>query len=271
MPNKSLSHVLSLVKNKLQSGDEWSALCPAHDDTNNSLSVGESDDGWVLLYCHAGCTIEEITTALKLTVADLFPAPPRGNRQSDAAGAESGDASGLSLAEYAEAKRLPTDFLSGIHLTEIYLGGMKVVRMPYMSPDGTEAAVRFRLSLNTEPRFRWKTGSKPTLYGLWRLESARKVRYVCLVEGESDAQTLWHNRFPALGLPGATNWREAWAEFFEGFDRIYVSIEPDRGGEAVLRWLRGSSIRDRVRLVRLDCAKDASESYLKNPENFKAA
>ena len=109
------------------------------------------------------------------------------------------------------------------------------------------------------------------MYGLWRLESARRVRYICLVEGESDAQTLWYTRFPALGLPGANAWREEWAEFFEGFDRIYVAIEPDRGGQAVLNWLRRSSIRDRVRLVRSEGAKDASELYLKNPEKFTAA
>ena len=29
-----------------------------------------------------------------------------------------------------------------------------------------------------------------------------------LVEGESDCHTLWHHRIPAVGLPGAGNWRE---------------------------------------------------------------
>ena len=29
-----------------------------------------------------------------------------------------------------------------------------------------------------------------------------------LVEGESDAQTLWHRGYPAIGLPGANQWRE---------------------------------------------------------------
>ena len=32
--------------------------------------------------------------------------------------------------------------------------------------------------------------------------------YVVLVEGESDCHALWLHDLPALGLPGATNWRD---------------------------------------------------------------
>ena len=38
-----------------QSGDGWMALCPAHDDRYPSLSIRDTDDGKVLVYCHAGC------------------------------------------------------------------------------------------------------------------------------------------------------------------------------------------------------------------------
>ena len=39
---------------------QWTARCPAHDDQQNSLSVGEGDDGRVLLRCHAGCNVDRI-------------------------------------------------------------------------------------------------------------------------------------------------------------------------------------------------------------------
>ena len=45
--------------------------CPAHDDTNPSLSV-TAIEGSVLLYCHAGCDIAEILAALGLGKADLY-------------------------------------------------------------------------------------------------------------------------------------------------------------------------------------------------------
>jgi len=56
-----------------ESGDGWSAQCPAHHDLNPSLSITTAEDGRVLLHCHAGCDFEEILDALELEKRDLFP------------------------------------------------------------------------------------------------------------------------------------------------------------------------------------------------------
>ena len=42
----------------------FTALCPAHDDHRNSLSVSEGDDGKLLMHCHANCEYEEVIEAL---------------------------------------------------------------------------------------------------------------------------------------------------------------------------------------------------------------
>lgn len=42
----------------------FSALCPAHDDSKNSLYVDEGDNGRVLVYCHAGCKKADIMRAI---------------------------------------------------------------------------------------------------------------------------------------------------------------------------------------------------------------
>lgn len=55
---------------------QWSARCPAHDDRRSSLSVSIGEGGRVLLKCHAGCTAEEIVTALGLSMKDLFVDKP---------------------------------------------------------------------------------------------------------------------------------------------------------------------------------------------------
>src|SRR5262245_59137730 len=54
-------------------GKNWQ--CKAHDDQHPSLSVSLATDGsgMVLMNCHAGCTIYEVTAAIVLTPADLFP------------------------------------------------------------------------------------------------------------------------------------------------------------------------------------------------------
>ncbi len=51
---------------------KWQARCPAHDDREPSLSIREADDGRILVYCFAGCSVEAICAALGLTVRELF-------------------------------------------------------------------------------------------------------------------------------------------------------------------------------------------------------
>ena len=180
---------------------------------------------------------------------------------------------GCRLAHYATAKRLPIEFLRSLGLSEINLQGAPAVRISYLATDGAEIAVRFRIALDgTGNRFRWRKGSKTCLYGLNRIVDTRKGGYVVLVEGESDAQTLWYHGFAALGLPGAANWNEARdATLLAELATIYIVIEPDRGGDTVIAWLHHSSIAARVRLVRLRGAKDASALYLADPDGFSAA
>jgi hypothetical protein len=250
----------------------------------------------VLLKCFAGCNVESIVDVLGLKMSDLFPENGgRGRRSSgrtratarqspetlDVQGNESrtshrnggrqvNTSPGITLHQYAEAKGLPVQFLRGLGLTDIPYQKQPALRIPYVDQSGSEAAVRFRLALSggeTDNRFVWKKGSKPLLYGL-----NRKFRenYRIIVEGESDCHTAWYNGFPAIGLPGATNWNEERdAHYFDGCDLIYVIVEPDQGGDAVKKWLSKSRIRDRVKLISIDGHKDPSALYLADPVHFK--
>ena len=139
--------------------------------------------------------------------------------------------------------------------------------------NGQDTAVRYRVALEkyeeTDERFKWRTGSKTSLYGLWRLQHIRKAGWVVLVEGESDAQTLWYHGIPALGIPGVDTWKPAWAENLEGIEKIFAVIEPDQGGETLREKLAASDIRDRLYLVNLGEHKDANGLYLSGRETFK--
>lgn len=66
-----IEDILSQLDKVKKCGNGYIACCPAHDDNRPSLSVKE-DDGKILLYCHAGCEIEEICEALDISVRDLF-------------------------------------------------------------------------------------------------------------------------------------------------------------------------------------------------------
>ncbi len=50
-----------------------SARCPAHDDQENSLSVTLFNTGKIGMKCHAGCSFEEVRSALGLEPRLFFP------------------------------------------------------------------------------------------------------------------------------------------------------------------------------------------------------
>jgi hypothetical protein len=286
-----MTDILGRLAGVARSGDGWTARCPAHDDHRNSLSLHHRDGRWLLM-CHAGCGWRDIVGALGLEAQALFDealggggrsAPPNnratgqpvmktsigapGKRTPTQTASPATSGTGLTLDQYAAAKNIPTDFLRSVGLTEITCECRLALRIPYFGTAGEEKAVRLRLALDGD-RFRWRSGSKPLLYGLHRIDDARKARHVALVEGESDCHTLWFHGIPALGVPGATNWREDRdAGHFDGIDTVYVVVEPDRGGEAVLGWLADSSIRNRAKLVRLP-TKDPSALHLEGPDEF---
>ena len=51
----------------------WQRGTESVEPPDTQPAVAEGDDGRALLHCHAGCTAEQITEALGLTLADLMP------------------------------------------------------------------------------------------------------------------------------------------------------------------------------------------------------
>ena len=51
----------------------WTACCPAHADRSPSLAITHLDDGRILLKCFAGCSANEIVSAVGMDIGDLFP------------------------------------------------------------------------------------------------------------------------------------------------------------------------------------------------------
>lgn len=271
------------------SGAWFKAHCtnPEHPDRNASFTFRETEPrGKVTAECRACGNLTAALRAVGLSESDLYPEnkkraqkgegrtkPRRNTATAQQPESEIPTPTGCTLLAYAEAKRLPVAFLKGLGVSQMWYSGAPALRIAYCSEDGTESAVRFRTALAKEPdndnRFKWKSGSKPSIYGLSRLESARRAGWAFLVEGESDCHTAWYHGLPAFGLPGSCTWREEWAVLFAKVERLYFVVEPDTGGEAVVRAFNRSILRDRISVVRLP-AKDVSELYLSDPDNFQA-
>jgi hypothetical protein len=196
-----------------ESGYRASCPCPDHGrgrgDRDPSLSVGVDDEGNVLLKCFAGCPTEAVVAELGLTLADLFEHRnghggggsiiPSRNRET---------VKPCTLANYADYVRLPMDFLKDLGLKEYHSLGAPAVSMPYLDESGENILLtRSRVSLTGKPKIKTRRGDKHRLYGLWKLEEARRASYLWLFEGESDTQTGWYYAEPCAGIPGANGWK----------------------------------------------------------------
>lgn len=60
-------------KTKKTGENQYTALCPAHNDRRPSLSIGFSPkDNHILIHCHAGCKAEDVLNSVGLSLKDLY-------------------------------------------------------------------------------------------------------------------------------------------------------------------------------------------------------
>uniref|UniRef100_A0A7C5AM47 Zinc finger CHC2-type domain-containing protein n=1 Tax=Desulfobacca acetoxidans TaxID=60893 RepID=A0A7C5AM47_9BACT len=211
------------------------ALCPFHEDKKPSLSVN-LETGY--FHCF-GCGAEgdvfdfyqkrhgvDFKTALQELARLAGLDPDAEDRR--------GEEQGLTLEAFAEAKRLPIDFLQEHGVIEVKGGnGRPYVVFEYRGLGGKVIPEANRLRFSMAERPIAKRGGKPALYGLWRqAELLAEEGELLLVEGESDALTAWLYGLPAVGVPGKTLLKTLDPQFFQAFRSLYVWEEPDAEGWA---------------------------------------
>ncbi len=250
------------------SGVERQVRCPFHDDRQASVSLNMESGLWTCYACGEGGNGYQFLVKRGTNPAEAMTYLKRLAGVRDDASRPKMQY--LKLAEYAAAKRLPLDFLSGLGIVD----SPKGIRIPYSNEKGEVIAWRVRHSLSGPTRFSWSKGSTVIPYGLWLLNRAKEAKRVILVEGESDAQTLWVHGFPALGLPGASTFKPAHAELLKGLHIVYVVREPDQGGQTfvtkVAAGLGAVEFAGELREVVLP-VKDVSALHMADPEAFPAA
>lgn len=178
---------------------------------------------------------------------------------------------GCDIEGYADLLNVHPDLLRELGLEDSPDYG-ESVRIPYYDETGAEVAARYRISIDGHDKFRVKKGQEPGLYGVNRLDGARRGNEIALVIGESDCIAFWAEGMPAVGLPTATGWDEALhARYFDGFQFINIVMNPRKGADAILAWLRESSIRKRAYLVSLPDDMDPADLRYADPMRFPDA
>lgn len=227
----------SVLKNAEITGDRIIGRCPFHNDNKNSFTA---DLKTGMCHCFTGCIDGNFITfwsqyhGVSTKEAYKQILEKYGKVQEQHKPKEKPKMQSFSLAEYAFSKHLPEDFLKDVCLasTAKDRDGTQWLKLPYYNEQNQAPVFRKRYG---GKEFRWSYGSsgKLILYGEWRLPEMRQQGYAILVEGESDTQTLWYLKFAALGVPGASNFKEKMVPVLDGL-KLYIHVEPDKGGETFL-------------------------------------
>lgn len=195
--------LLSRFCNVRQTGEtQYLAQCPAHEDLQNSLSIGLADTGLTIVHCHAGCSTVAVLAAVQLNPSDLYPlvetAPSKkggGRRRQIVATYDYTDAAGKML--YQVVRMVPKDFKQ-------------------RQPD-PESKAGWSWSMK---------GVDRVLYRLHEIAKASPATPIFVAEGEKDA-----DRLGSLGLVatcnvgGAGKWIKKYGNSLIGRN---VAIIPDR-------------------------------------------
>jgi len=247
------------------SGDEIIACCPFHNDENPSLCINKQTGQFFCHACNAkGNAYSFLQKLLNVPAAEAkkivhsFVGIPEKRQKM---------LPKITVEDYARAKKLPVEFLLELGLQNEKKG----VKIPYFDESGAVVSTRYRHAMTGTMKFSWVRGSKVLPYGLWRLAEARKTGEVVLVEGETDAQTLWYHGIPAIGIPGASTFKREWASYFEGL-KIYLHQEKDQGGETFLRKvceeLYAARWAGELFVFSIHDYKDPSELHCADPDKF---
>lgn len=174
-----------------------SARCPAHEDSNPSLSYGEGTKRPVTLYCHAGCSTDAVLAALGLRWKDF---PMEGSEERRV----------VATYDYTAA--------TGELLYQVVRYSGKDFRQ--RRPDGRGGWI-------------WSIKDVPRV--LYRLPNVSQVvsrgGQVWIAEGEKDVEALErHGLCATCNSGGAGKWQQSHTDALSGASEVVIVVDRDKAG-----------------------------------------
>jgi hypothetical protein len=236
-----ISHLNSVSKTP----DGYMALCPAHDDRKQSLSL-KLDKEEVLVHCFAGCKFEDILHAIE---DPSEPTTPK-VKVTRTSKPMTEDALRSWWVEY-----------TGVPIEEWESWGVQFAKSKvYFTWPGVSSVKTRRYN---SKEFGWEgSGPKPPL---WPMVPEILPEVVWLTEGESDLGVLKHLGFTAFSITkgaGAEIPREVWESLFtRGARTIVLAFDQDAPGQLGAQKAIETSVKTDLEVIQV------SISTLLNPLN----
>ena len=142
--------------------------------------------------------------------------------------------------------------------------------IPYLTKTGP-VAIKFRCIRQHSCKEQWHakyaapTGQEVKLYNTKAFFADEDI--IAITEGEIDALILTeYCRIPAVGVPGAGNWknRRHWPRMFSGYQKVLVFRDPDDAGEELAARIADSLMQATI----IELPKDVNETFIEQGADY---
>lgn len=181
----------------------WQVLCPAHDDDNASLSIGTGSDNKIIIKCHAGCTTDEILSAIGLTISDLFQDEKKPSKI------------------YTGTERKETEYKYYDEYGNYYCSSVRI------DTPGEKKSFIARVGKKNS-----MCGKKPILYNLHKIKKAIVNEEIILIpEGEKQCDNIEkHFEMTATtNMGGASKWKPEYSDTLTWANCVILPDNDDPG------------------------------------------
>lgn len=111
--------------------------------------------------------------------------------------------------------------------------------IPYLNAKGEAVWVKFRATPENGPdadKYAQQAGGRSRLFNTIALSAPGDT--LALAEGEFDVITLTALGIPAVGIPGAQNWKSFMARCLDGYKRVVIFYDDDKPGRELVQTVK---------------------------------
>ncbi len=246
-------------------GENLNCCCPFHDDKHPSFGINLQTGAYQCFSCEEkGSITDFVAKMLNISNKEAWA------YIQERTGGCTMEEYKYSLEDFMQEKKIPLVNLQNLHI-ETAENGTSIV-IPYLDENKNLIRNRFRNSPQNPVRFYWdKEGKGTGLYGEFALNEFSDD-YIIIVEGETDAITLWIHDIPAIGVPGAKTFKKEYAPMFDRFKKIYIHNEEDDGATEFINKIESIVPKEKLYTISSrqvdETCKDISDLHVKGVFDF---